>query len=313
MGLTKISKTCLATFFISVASASAGAQSAGPAYVGVETPQGPSFEIGVLLMTRGAGTGDFEFFDNTTNVEILTPNDLNWGWSPGVEAGVSGTFGGSNVGFKVGGFWLSSVDAASEQSFTALQLGYREGGGTIAVVNGVTGLAATGETMVYGTDANLLFQLSPDVAMFAGAAFIGLNDTLRVLIETGGGDVNSDWYARNMMIGPQIGGVVTLGNTEPGGMFAATEIRGGILFNRATLDIVDTGFAGNSFYAGGSNVLMLGGDFTAGYQLNETMAFTFGYQALWLRNVALSNEIAALGADDQFFMHGARMGLNLEF
>lgn len=290
----------------------ASAQSPEPAYVGFENPRGGFADLNFLFMTRNT-SGPFLFYDDGSSLGILAANDLEWSWGPGVQARVGGTIGGGNLGVMVGGFWMSPFRASFDGSFSELTLAYREDGGFLVSVNGVDGLEAIGLTSIHGAEANLFFQVSPDVAVYAGAAYVGLGDTLEVLIQTAGGDITSDWYANNRMIGPQIGGRVSLGGTEPGNVFLTTDIRGGILFNAASLELVDTGFAGSSLFEGRSNVLMLGAQISAGFQITRGLAFSVGYQVLWLNNVTLADEIFTLGADDAFLMHGAQMGLTLGY
>lgn len=285
----------------------------------------PSFYLNVsaLYMTRkNPAAGALVIEQEGDDVVLVDASDLDFNWRPGIQVRAGSTFGG-NFGFEIGGFWLSPMTAtfmATGGPDAELQTDPPYG------LVGITEITAEGVTTFRGLDANLTYGMADGIRLFAGVAFMKLNDTLNLTIIDDGMTTTYDWEVNNRMIGPQIGLTAALmGGGQ--GLFVDATARAGLLFNSITSNVaVDN----NDIEGTGDNIerartLMLGGGVTAGYNFNENFGVTLGYQATLLRNVGLATDqvgetdlttppdIGLETATGKFLAHGVTLGLNLAF
>lgn len=265
----------------------------------------------------------------TDVIDGLNAQDIDYGWAFGV-AGRAGLIG-NPVGFDIGGFWLKPMEAIVHV-FTEDAPG---GGYWLETVPrmGVfftdpTEEAATAyaATRLYGFDANVTFSPDETFTIFAGAAFVRVQDELFLDIFTAQDVlVEADWTTNNRLIGPQIG---VRGQFGQNALSFGFEFRAAYLFNHATgtADIFDPVVHAIDIEVDDeekTRTLMLAGGANIGFNVNENLTLTLGYQAMWFKALAMAP--AQVPATDPFapaldldttsplLVHGVALGLTLRF
>ena len=272
-----------------------------------------------------------------TDGDILDASDFNFGWTGGVEGRVG--YMTCRIGFEIGGFWLRPWTAFHEADEDLDDLFIETDPDTI--INTPTSVTGYNETRLWGLDANVVMQMNPSVQVFAGVAFMQLADTLEieVLDDQVTTTTNPDegyglytWDTLNRMVGPQFGFRANLGPTTPGSFFISVDVRGGVLFNWIQNSLFADRVDGLGDLTGTdtafSVVPMVGAGVNLNFQATANIAFTAGYQALWLGNVALAPDqvgetgdmnvggpgVVPLGtATNDFLAHGLEIGVKLTF
>lgn len=267
-----------------------------------------------------------------TEVDVfdgLNANQIDYGWAFGL-AGRAGLIG-DPVGFDFGGFWLKPMEAiVNVINDEAIGIGYT------LHTNPVLGpypTALEGEdaeafaaTRLYGFDANVTFSPNEDFTLFAGAAFVRVQDELYLdIFPTQGDLIEADWTTNNRLIGPQIG---VRGQFGQNALSFGFEFRAAYLFNHAsgTADIYDNVVDIVDFEVEDeekSRTLMLAGGVNVGFNISENVTLTAGYQAMWFKALAMAPaqvpatdpETPALDLDttSPLLVHGFALGLTARF
>jgi len=270
--------------------------------------------------------------------DVLDASDFSFGWSSGIAGRAGIIF--CNIGFEVGGFWISPMSSFLDDLFLG-DPDVEIETNPLTDVFGVSAVTGYNETRVWGLDANVVVQLNPNVLLFAGAAFIELADILEIDVISdqtptsfadGDGFGLYTWTAQNLMVGPQVGVRGMFGPLTPGSFFLGVDVGAGLLFNFIRNDLLvdrsallgDLTGTDSAF----SIVPMVRGAARVGFQVTSNIAITAGYQALWLGNVALApDQVAETGdlnipgpdtvtlgtATNDFFSHGIEIGIRLRF
>ncbi|MGD9737983.1 MAG: hypothetical protein AB7O56_00135 [Bauldia sp.] len=286
----------------------------------------PSFYLNVsaLYMTRKnpAETALIIQDDGEdTGAVLLDASDLNYNWRPGIQVRAGAGFGGGNLGFEIGGFWLAPMTAEVVTTLEPVDALIQTNPETILA--GLGTVDAFGTTTFRGLDANLTYAVTDGISVFGGVALMSLHDTLELTVGVEQGGINEYvWDVHNRLIGPQVGANISvMGGGQ--GLFVDATVRAGLMFNQITSTVESPAGEGDNIEK--VRGLMLGGGVTAGYNFNENFGVTLGYQATLLRNVGLAtDQVGVTGNLDQpgipletatgkFLAHGLTLGLNLAF
>ena len=269
---------------------------------------------------------------DATPGDYLDASDFQFGWVDGFDARVG--YIHCRIGFDIGGFmirsWGDEIEVVDIGATLVLETD------PTTNVDDPNTMYALNRTELDGADANIHFAVSPNLTLYAGAAYVRLADEL--LIEFGpfdGGNQDNGigdyaWTVFNNMIGPQIGFRATLGPMTPGTFFLGTDVRAGLLFNRINNDLFVLRSDGIVTGTDTINALspMVAGSIKAGFQATSNISITAGYRAIWLGNVALAPDQVAQSpnlnvapgavtigttAGGNFLAHGLEVGIQLNF
>lgn len=300
----------------------------------VAPPPGPSFyaSVALLYMTR-RDPAQAPIIDEATAriigplpgtdpALILDAQDFDFGWTFGIEGRAGFILPSGSFGAEIGGFWL--------RPFNAFVGGEPFSGGTYVVTDpptdfGIDTFEAYNTTRLHGADANLVAHLNGGaLQVYAGAAYIRLRDEMTIYADLDAPDQIWTWETSNRLIGPQIGARFVFGAANP----FSVEIGGrvGFLHNAVTNSVfIDAATDLEADDADSIWTWMAAGGITARYHLNQNVAITVGYQALWLKDVALApHQVGATSPIDTdpitldtfvapFLTHGLSVGLRLTF
>ncbi|MGD9737984.1 MAG: hypothetical protein AB7O56_00130 [Bauldia sp.] len=254
----------------------------------------------------------------------LNANQIDYGWAFGL-AGRAGLIG-EPVGFDFGGFWLKPMEAIVNV-FTEESLGnyILWTDPTLFYITNPEEQAAEAyaATRIYGFDANVTFSPNEDFTLFAGAAFVRVQDELLLdIFPTAGDVVEADWTTNNRLIGPQVG---VRGQFGQNALSFGFEFRAAYLFNHAagTADIDDGVIDITVDDDEKSRTLMLAGGVNVGFNINENVTLTAGYQAMWFKALAMAPaQVPAtdpltpaldLDTTSPLLVHGFALGLTARF
>lgn len=244
--------------------------------------------------------------------------DFDFGWTFGVEARAGVILPSGNFGFEAGGFWLRPwVAYYADDDIGRPDLATDP---PLAVWD-MLSFEAWNTTRIYGLDANAVAHLGP-LQIYGGVAYIHLRDAMEIVAPMSQLPTEYyNWWTGNRMIGPQVGARFTIGNASP----FSVEVGGrvGILRNSMSNEVfldMAADVAATDFDTVWT--LMAGGGVTAKFNVNESLAITAGYQALWLQKVALAPH--QVGATDPItpeldtfyapiLIHGVSAGLAFRF
>lgn len=310
-----------------------------PVYVPPPPPPQPSFygSIGLLYMTRSTPAiapileapvaRIIAPLPENDPANILDASDFDFGFAFGLEGRLGMILPNGVLGFEVGGFWLRELTATVEND-DVFGLAFLATDPETEV--GLDAFEAYNATRLYGFDANVVAHLNGGaLQVYGGLAYIRLRDEMGIYADMDAPDQFWLWQTNNRLIGPQVGARYVIGNSNPfsleiGGRVGLlhNSIANSVLIDRSGDDDL-TGADADSIWT-----LMAAGSITARYQLNQNVAVTAGYQALWLKNVALApHQVGAtdpidipgpdtIGLDTYvapFLAHGFTAGLSIRF
>jgi hypothetical protein len=311
-----------------------------PIYVPPPPPPQPSFyaSVAALYMTRSTPaiapileaellTAAEPLPGNDDPADLLDASDFDFGFTFGLEGRAGVILPNGMLGFEVGGFWLRpwTATVANDDVFG---LAILETDPETPV--GLDAFEAYNTTRLYGFDANVVAHLNGGaLQLYAGLAYIRLRDEMGINADLDAPDEFWLWQTNNRLIGPQVGARVVIGNSNP----FSVELGGrvGLLHNSMTNSVLIDRMGDDDLTGADADsiwTLMAGGSITARFNLNPNFAITAGYEALWLKKVALAphqvgvtDPINIPGPDTigldtyvaPFLAHGFTAGVSLRF
>lgn len=249
--------------------------------------------------------------------EILNARDLDLGVHAGFDMSLTRWIG-ECYGFEARYFGVDQWSATTAASTTPGSLLQWNAAPPVFVWAG-TGIEATATSELHNIEVNGRYRWRERWTLLAGFRYVELDE--RLTADLIGADVPFSYQAttRNRLYGGQLGAILVL--WDCGGPFTAEATgKAGIFGNAA---------AQHSSYATDIAALTAGGNQTAvpflgeigitgRYSLSPRWSATFGYQLLWITQVALATEqIAAsdfvfgngIDATGDTFYHGATVGM----
>lgn len=244
-----------------------------------------SFDVAALAWQRSAPDAGTIVAANPAGTPFLSGGDLDFGLGTGLEATLS-----------YQAFPATSVEARLLYAKT-------DGSNTFVAPGGFIGVGFTGpggttftsefETRLSGGELNLRHGYSDRFSVLAGLRKLSVDDRLRTVLNA---NVATGLYeAENDLTGLQIGAQVTLG--APSDRWSVLGVgKLGAFRTKSSAGITE--FAGVNEIGGFSRqdsrtayAAELG--LTAEYRLSERAKLTFGYQVLWLNDMAQATTAAS--------------------
>jgi hypothetical protein len=220
---------------------------------------------------------------------LLNSSDFDSQWRPGVE----GRFGvrlPNSWGFEFGAFWLGQQTSSRQIGpgvpdalvETVPRTDYNNIGATGAVANEY-------HSRIWGAEFNVTWQARPSVVVLAGPRYINLRENYTATGASAGVIFEvDDWRTNNNLWGGQVGArfdfMRMFGAAGP--WIVDGDIRAGVYRN----DVNNLMTRDQVLFSGGgvSTAWSAQGGLNVGYQFNNGMALTVGYEFLWLNDVALA-------------------------
>jgi Putative beta barrel porin-7 (BBP7) len=268
---------------------------------------------GAVILHRSRPDDDVIAESATGLLQVSAGGDFTFGWDGGVDIYVARDFG---CGYGLEARYFNVDSRAGFDRDISIDLNF--GGGTIV---DLLNTQATYDSNLDSAEINARFDSSPRVTWLAGFRYLDLDELLDYDI-TVLGFLHNDirWRTTNHLYGGQMGADLNLWNLNSP-LKINSILKAGIYGNdadnsfRFTRPVLST-INGNS---DASDVSFVGEiDVNFAYQMTQHFALTGGYQLMWIDNVALASDQAALALDQgdiniittsgDLFYHGALAG-----
>ena len=226
--------------------------------------------------------------------DILNASAISPGWNPGFGVSVYTQLDDAKqFGIEAGGFFITPF----EDNFSTPISAVIET--SVPVFVGASTLTtARWNSQIYGFEANATYQMQDGLQLFSGLRYISLKETFDVTYQPSAIRLNFD--ATNNLFGPQIGvraDLDSLFGREGSGPFNfGGEFATGLLFNSASNSAVGTGGLIPSFSDTDKNSPFVRASLNVGYEAGPGTDVSFGYNALWIDNVAqVTDQVGTIG------------------
>lgn len=273
--LVSVGAVCAAVFGLACA-AGAEERAAGSPW---------SFDVAALAWQRSAPDAGTIVASNPAGTAFLSGGDLDFGLGTGLDASLS------YQAFPTTSVEARLLYAKTDGSNTFVSPGNFIGVGFIGP--GGTTFASEFETRLTGGELNLRHRYSDRFIVLAGLRKLSVDDSLRTVLNA---NVATALYeAENDLTGLQIGAQVTLGT--PSDRWSVLGVgKLGAFRTKSSAGITEFvgaaeigGFSGDDSHTTYAAELGV----SAEYRLSERAKLTFGYQVLWLNDMAQATTAAS--------------------
>jgi len=295
------------------------------AYVEGEAHNDVFLNINALILFPTTNNSAALYTTDPNGVELFNADEVEFGAAYGVHAVLGGFANGGNIGFLGRGFyaspWAGEFDRTFDPAIPAWCVEYAD---PACFGDDLDSLAAVQTRSLWGVDGNVMLRMSPDIALYLGAAYFRLADVLDVTLAIPG-ESTLTWSAVNSMLGGQLGVRLGFGGYEAGNVFVNVDLRGGLLRNTVARPSPSL----SPFEpAEPTNVMtwFAAADVSVGLQVSSGLALTFGYHPMYFSDVALAHDqigtifectvVSYCFGDPRLtslFTHGLTVGLDFRF